>query len=91
MNKIASNMIKSLLVASVFSISGNDVEDTNDYMYTVGNNDDEQTVTSKKKSIIKNVIKLNGNGKFTLIAGHRSHYSHIIQGEEADVLHLGHL
>lgn len=53
MNKIASNIIKSLLVASVFSISGNDVEDTNDYMYTVGNNDDEQTVTSKKKSIIK--------------------------------------
>ena len=36
MNRIASNIIKSLLVASVFSISGNDVEDTNDYMYTVG-------------------------------------------------------
>ena len=74
MNRITSNIIKSLLVASVFSISGNDVEDTNDYMYTVGNNDDEQAVTSKKKSVIKNVIKLNGNGKFTLIAG-RSHYS----------------
>ena len=77
MNRIASNIIKSLLVASVFSISGNDVEDTNDYMYTVGNNDDEQAVTSKKKSVIKNIIKLNGNGKFTLIAGHRSHYSHL--------------
>ena len=67
MNKIASNMIKSLLVASVFSISGNDVEDTNDYMYTVGNNDDEQTVTSKKKSIIKNVIKLSDSPQTHLI------------------------
>lgn len=37
MNKIASNIIKSLLVASVFSISGNDVEDTNDYVYSMGN------------------------------------------------------
>lgn len=58
MNKIASNIIKSLLVASVFSISGNDVEDTNDYVYySVGNENDEQSVTNKRKSVIKNVIK----------------------------------
>lgn len=63
-------------MASVFSISGNDVKDTNDYVYSVGNENDEQSVTNKRKSVIKNVIKLNGNGKFTLIAGHRSHYSH---------------
>ena len=60
----------------MFSISGNDIEDTNDDVYSVGNENDEQSVTNKRKSVIKNVIKLNGNGKFTLIAGHRSHYSH---------------
>ena len=58
----------------MFSISGNDIEDTNDDVYSVGNENDEQSVTNKRKSVIKNVIKL--NGKFTLIAGHRSHYSH---------------
>ena len=60
----------------MFSISGNDIEDTNDDVYGVGNENDEQSVTNQRKSVIKNVIKLNGNGKFTLIAGHRSHYSH---------------
>ena len=58
----------------MFSISGNEIEDTNDDVYSVGNENDEQSVTNKRKSVIKNVIKL--NGKFTLIAGHRSHYSH---------------
>ena len=58
----------------MFSISVNDVEDTNGYVYSVGNENDEQFVTNKRKSVIKNVIKL--NGKFTLIAGHRSHNSH---------------
>ena len=60
MNKKASNIIKSLLLASVISISGNDVEDTSDYTYTLGNDKDEQTIASKRKSVIKNVIKLNG-------------------------------
>ena len=48
MNKIASNIIKSLLVASVFSISGSDVEDTNDYMYTLDSDNNEQMAANRK-------------------------------------------
>ena len=80
-------MIKSLLVASVFSISGNDVEDTNDYMYTVGNNDDEQTdmlvalVDGKEVSIYAESENILVNGDRKLQEGDIIQYKTNSKGE----------
>ena len=51
----------------MFSISGNDIEDTNDDVYSVGNENDEQSVTNKRKSVIKNVIKLKAYKSFRVL------------------------
>lgn len=75
MNKVAAKIINTLLLASLLASYRDDAEDTNEYVYTIVSNNVDQ-LTKSNARVMKNVIKLGKNGKLTLIAGRRSHYSH---------------
>lgn len=77
MGKIRNKILRSILLSSVMSFIGTNVEaaPVNVNMDN-NNNDDQDVLNSLKNKVQKNVLKMGRNGDVKLIAAHRSHRSH---------------
>jgi peptidoglycan hydrolase-like protein with peptidoglycan-binding domain len=80
MNKSAKNIIKTLLLSATVALANQAKADSKATSLSLDlglnpNNSDIEIEKDKQK-IIKNVYKIQRNGDYKLIAGHRSHSSH---------------
>jgi hypothetical protein len=80
MNKSAKNIIRALLLSATVALSNQAKADNDPKPLSLDlgfgpDNADIETEKDKQK-VIRNIYKIQRNGDYKLIAGHRSHYSH---------------